>query len=30
MGKKARQNKALVDNVSAVILLQSWMGRRFV
>src|ERR1700761_6869704 len=25
MGKKARQNKALVDNVSAVILLQSWM-----
>ena len=28
MGKKARQNKALVDNVSAVILLQSWMGRR--
>jgi RNase H-fold protein (predicted Holliday junction resolvase) len=27
MGKKARQNKALVDNVSAVILLQSWMER---
>jgi putative holliday junction resolvase len=26
MGKKARQNKALVDNVSAVILLQSWMA----
>ena len=25
MGKKARQDKALVDNVSAVILLQSWM-----
>jgi putative Holliday junction resolvase len=30
MGKKARQNKELVDNISAVILLQSWMeGRRF-
>jgi len=28
MGKKARQNKALVDNVSAVILLQSWMEKR--
>lgn len=28
MGKKARQNKALVDNVSAVILLQSWMQRK--
>src|ERR1700761_1953120 len=27
MGKKAKQNKALVDNVSAVILLQSWMER---
>jgi putative Holliday junction resolvase len=27
MGKKARQNKALVDNVSAVILLQSWMQK---
>jgi putative Holliday junction resolvase len=27
MGKKARQNKALVDNVSAVILLQSWMEK---
>ena len=30
MGKKARQNKELVDNISAVILLQSWMeGRSF-
>jgi putative Holliday junction resolvase len=28
MGKKARQNKELVDTVSAVILLQSWMDRR--
>ncbi|MFI5160341.1 MAG: Holliday junction resolvase RuvX [Sphingobacteriales bacterium] len=27
MGKKARQNKALVDNVSATILLQSWMQK---
>ena len=27
MGKKARQNKELVDTVSAVILLQSWMER---
>ena len=27
MGKKARQNKALVDNISAVILLQSWMSQ---
>jgi putative Holliday junction resolvase len=27
MGKKARQNKALVDNISAIILLQSWMGK---
>ncbi|MES2425701.1 MAG: Holliday junction resolvase RuvX [Bacteroidota bacterium] len=27
MGKKARQNKELVDNISAVILLQSWMER---
>jgi putative Holliday junction resolvase len=26
MGKKARQNKALVDNISATILLQSWMS----
>ncbi len=26
MGKKARQNKELVDTVSAVILLQSWMS----
>lgn len=26
MGKMARQNKALVDNISAVILLQSWMS----
>ena len=25
MGKKARQNKELVDTISAVILLQSWM-----
>jgi putative Holliday junction resolvase len=30
MGKKARQNKELVDNVSAVILLQSWMDRRLM
>ncbi len=29
MGKKARQNKELVDNVSAVILLQSWMEKQF-
>ncbi|GAA4103231.1 Holliday junction resolvase RuvX [Mucilaginibacter panaciglaebae] len=28
MGKKARQNKELVDNISAVILLQSWMDRK--
>jgi putative Holliday junction resolvase len=28
MGKKARQNKELVDNISAVILLQSWMEKR--
>ncbi|MFD0795525.1 Holliday junction resolvase RuvX [Mucilaginibacter litoreus] len=28
MGKKARQNKALVDNISAVILLQSWMEQQ--
>jgi putative Holliday junction resolvase len=27
MGKKARQNKELVDNISAVILLQGWMAR---
>ncbi|RYY34755.1 MAG: Holliday junction resolvase RuvX [Sphingobacteriaceae bacterium] len=27
MGKKARQNKELVDTVSAVILLQSWMSK---
>jgi putative Holliday junction resolvase len=27
MGKKARQNKELVDTISAVILLQSWMGK---
>ena len=26
MGKKARQNKELVDTISAVILLQSWMS----
>jgi len=25
MGKKARQNKELVDTISATILLQSWM-----
>jgi putative Holliday junction resolvase len=29
MGKKARQNKQLVDTVSAVILLQSWMGKSY-
>lgn len=29
MGKKARQDKALVDNVSAVILLQSWLETKF-
>lgn len=29
MGKKARQNKELVDTVSAVILLQSWMSKGF-
>jgi putative Holliday junction resolvase len=29
MGKKARQNKELVDNISAVILLQSWMEKKF-
>ncbi|WP_374948514.1 Holliday junction resolvase RuvX [Mucilaginibacter sp.] len=29
MGKKARQNKELVDTISAVILLQSWMGKSF-
>lgn len=28
MGKKARQKKELVDNISAVILLQSWMEQR--
>jgi len=28
MSKKNRQNKALVDTISAVILLQSWMERR--
>lgn len=28
MGKKARQSKALVDNISAVILLQGWMEQR--
>jgi putative Holliday junction resolvase len=27
--KKQRQNKALVDEVSAVLILQSWMSRRF-
>jgi len=30
MGKKARQSKELVDTVSAVILLQSWMNRRLI
>jgi len=30
MGKKARQNKELVDNISAIILLQSWMERKIV
>lgn len=29
MGKKARQNKGLVDNISAIILLQSWMASPF-
>lgn len=28
LGKKARQNKALVDEISAVIILQGWMDRR--
>lgn len=28
MNKKARQNKELVDTISAVILLQSWMERK--
>jgi putative Holliday junction resolvase len=28
MGKKARQNKELVDTISAVILLQGWMQQR--
>ncbi len=28
INKKARQNKALVDNISATILLQSWMDRK--
>ena len=28
MGKKDRQNKALVDTISATILLQSWMEKR--
>ncbi len=28
MGKMARQNKALVDTISAVIILQSWMERK--
>jgi putative Holliday junction resolvase len=27
MGKKARQNKELVDTISAVILLQGWMSK---
>jgi putative Holliday junction resolvase len=30
MNRKDRQNKALVDTVSAVILLQSWMDRRLM
>ena len=30
MGKKARQNKELVDTISATILLQSWMDRRLL
>jgi len=28
INKKARQNKGLVDNISATILLQSWMERK--
>ena len=28
LGKKARQNKALVDEISATIILQSWMESR--
>ncbi len=28
LGRKARQNKALVDEISAVIILQGWMDRR--
>ncbi|MBO7119451.1 MAG: Holliday junction resolvase RuvX [Bacteroidaceae bacterium] len=28
IGKMARRNKALVDEVSATIILQGWMGRR--
>jgi putative Holliday junction resolvase len=28
MGKKDRQNKALVDTISATILLQSWMQKK--
>ena len=28
IGRKARQNKALVDEISATIILQSWMERR--
>ncbi len=28
IGRKARQNKALVDEISATIILQGWMGRR--
>jgi putative Holliday junction resolvase len=27
--KKQRQNKALVDEVSAVLILQSWMGKKY-
>ena len=28
LGKMARRNKALVDEISAVIILQGWMDRR--
>jgi putative Holliday junction resolvase len=28
IGRKARQNKALVDEISATIILQGWMERR--
>lgn len=29
IGRKARRNKALVDEISATIILQGWMERRF-